>query len=210
MYEKESANALSSPTFRIFAIRLRPIGGGAMSERPNRAPNRPDQCVHAEQALRRRIVSNGVMHYVLQCQRCGKHMRNVGPGDPLRAALTEPPPMWDSTLSENYWAETVPVSREFWAAERQAREDEWWNRYNEYLASDEWRTRADLRLAKDGHRCQAQLAGCTGRATQVHHLDYRHLGNEPLFDLISVCRHCHELIPNRRTRATEPGYAAAD
>jgi hypothetical protein len=35
---------------------------------------------------------------------------------------------------------------------------------------------------------------CRGRASQVHHLTYKHLRNEPLFELISVCVPCHDAI----------------
>ena len=40
----------------------------------------------------------------------------------------------------------------------------------------------------------AMLAGCKRTASDVHHLTYAHWRNEPLFDLISVCRPCHEQI----------------
>jgi len=49
-------------------------------------------------------------------------------------------------------------------------------------------------ISRDKRLCQAQLPGCVATATQAHHLTYKHLGHEPLFELIAVCWRCHERI----------------
>jgi 5-methylcytosine-specific restriction endonuclease McrA len=71
---------------------------------------------------------------------------------------------------------------------------EWLAEHEKYLASDAWAERRAAALLRDKGQCQAQLDGCTGRASQVHHLTYRHWRNEPLFDLASVCTRCHDQI----------------
>jgi len=43
-------------------------------------------------------------------------------------------------------------------------------------------------MARDNHMCQY----CGGEATEVHHLTYENIGNEPLEDLIAICRLCHK------------------
>lgn len=60
--------------------------------------------------------------------------------------------------------------------------------YRNYLKSDEWRKKADSRLAFDGWKCQV----CGKRATEVHHLTYVRLGHEELYDIVSLCKACHE------------------
>ena len=80
-----------------------------------------------------------------------------------------------------------------WIEATRPSQEESWNKYNEYLRSESWRRRSRMCLERDGYKCQA-YEGCLGRATQSHHLTYRHLYNEPLFDLISVCQSCHEKI----------------
>ncbi len=59
--------------------------------------------------------------------------------------------------------------------------------YDRYIHSAEWRKIADRRLKKDGHTCCV----CGKAATDVHHLTYEHFKEEPLEDLVSLCRRCH-------------------
>lgn len=62
--------------------------------------------------------------------------------------------------------------------------------YQDYLKTDEWQTRRQQRLQYDNHKCKF----CKKTATQVHHLTYDRIYNESLYDLISVCKDCHEYI----------------
>ena len=75
---------------------------------------------------------------------------------------------------------------------RRARDDrEWREWYDLYLRSPEWAERRRLVLERASGRCE----GCRKRgATQVHHLTYTHVGNELLFELVAICRSCHERI----------------
>ena len=60
--------------------------------------------------------------------------------------------------------------------------------YQCYLLSEQWKTRRSAVMARDNHMCQY----CGGEATEVHHLTYENIGNEPLEDLIAICRLCHK------------------
>jgi len=71
---------------------------------------------------------------------------------------------------------------------------EWLAEHDRYLGSSAWDERRSAVLLRDKYHCLAALEHCTGKATQVHHLSYRHWRNEPLFDLVSVCWTCHETI----------------
>jgi len=76
--------------------------------------------------------------------------------------------------------------------------------YDEYLASDHWQTtRSGFWKRNKSRRCR----GCGERATQIHHVTYKRLGAEKPYDLVAVCRSCHEAvheseIPNGRLRRT--------
>lgn len=63
--------------------------------------------------------------------------------------------------------------------------------YIDYMQSPQWLVRREAVLQRDEYICQAC---CERTATEVHHLNYDHLGNEPMFDLVSVCHDCHEQI----------------
>lgn len=44
-------------------------------------------------------------------------------------------------------------------------------------------------MQRAAHVCE----GCrTARATEVHHLTYEHCGDEFLWELVAICRSCHE------------------
>src|SRR5439155_719926 len=66
----------------------------------------------------------------------------------------------------------------------QCRED-----YQRYRQTPEWIARRDLVLEREHRICQ----GCRSRpATEAHHTTYDHIGNEFLFELVALCRDCHD------------------
>lgn len=148
-----------------------------------------EQCPHERQDLRRRIVSNGIEHFVMQCLICGSHVRAV-PKAEIGADQRDAMPLFDEGIRDRYWADIDQHRREHAEQVRASMRAE----YAEYLRSPQWSRKRNARLAMDGGRCQARLDGCLGTATEVHHLDYRYIRNEPLFNLVSVCRPCHEQI----------------
>lgn len=64
--------------------------------------------------------------------------------------------------------------------------------YKEYLKSELWKEIRTKILTKNKHTCRY----CLGRATQVHHLGYTMsvMSGKILFNLVCVCRECHEKI----------------
>jgi 5-methylcytosine-specific restriction endonuclease McrA len=68
---------------------------------------------------------------------------------------------------------------------------EWWREYDEYLQTPQWRAlRAEVL-----RRANGVCAGCpTGKPTQVHHLTYKHVRNEFLWELEAVCERCHQRV----------------
>jgi len=83
---------------------------------------------------------------------------------------------------------------------------DWRERYDTYIAkSATWKEKRGQRLALDGNRCQ----GCGSQANlNVHHLNYRRLGNELMRDLVTVCESCHEEI-HRMARSVPIAKATA-
>lgn len=65
--------------------------------------------------------------------------------------------------------------------------------YVDYIKSPQWKEKRKLVLQRDKYICKSCL---NAKATEVHHISYRHLTNEPLFELVSVCRDCHQTITN--------------
>jgi len=75
--------------------------------------------------------------------------------------------------------------------------------YPRYLRSARWRRIHDEVLADADHRCRA----CGGRATQVHHRDYRPrvLSGEDRTPLVAICGSCHDAI-HARLNGAEPSW----
>lgn len=63
----------------------------------------------------------------------------------------------------------------------------WDNYYEEYLKSLAWKTKRDLVMHRDNNRCP-----CGTIAEIVHHKTYQNVGKEPLYDLVSLCKECHD------------------
>ncbi|WP_377477665.1 HNH endonuclease [Olivibacter oleidegradans] len=62
-------------------------------------------------------------------------------------------------------------------------------KYKNYLLSVEWKEKRRLVLERDNSLCQHCM---TATAENIHHLKYDNLFNEPLEDLLSLCKPCHE------------------
>jgi len=138
------------------------------------------ECQSSDWQIRRRWTYNrSAVQYVRQCLKCG---RNVGAAVAKAVATANGEcPEWDEQLSEQ-WESNKQRARD---AEKQ----EWWSRYTEYLRSPEWAQKRRLVMQRDGGICQCCLLK---PATQVHHLSYRRVFNEPAWDLRSICDACHD------------------
>lgn len=87
-------------------------------------------------------------------------------------------------------------SREKWqaeavqrAAEQEQENREWWEWYSAYLETPAWAKRRKFVL----QRAQGLCEGCRSAApVHVHHLTYRHVGDELLYELVALCTGCHQ------------------
>lgn len=141
------------------------------------------------------VTANGMRQYRFQCIKCGqvvgKHSIKFSDLSRQQQELARP---FSSELQREKSAERWDMYRAEQEAERTAESLAWWQEHKEYLSSQEWKFKRLLVLQRDHHTCTANMIGCTHAADDVHHLTYDHWKNEPLFDLASVCRHCHNMI----------------
>lgn len=139
-------------------------------------------CAHASTDIRRLVVAGGAVQLVRQCLDCGWR---VG-GAISRAKVAEE--LGGRALVDFDHELEVQAN-----ARRQAQRDAEWDakraEYRQYLQTDEW---ARLRRAVL-IRARGVCEGCgDARPSDVHHLTYRHIYNEFLFELVALCRDCHE------------------
>jgi hypothetical protein len=145
------------------------------------------ECEHVHLEFRQYKFSDDTIRYLYECQDCGsKRHPMLG----LRRAMLE----WGKTKEEcqNAIDVDLTVNTEEIDRKRDQTRDvnkearKYW--YQCYLLSEQWKTRRSAVMARDNHMCQY----CGGEATEVHHLTYENIGNEPLEELIAICRMCHE------------------
>lgn len=150
-------------------------------------------CVHQNQEIRYKLASNKTKMYCWQCTYCGEHLRqnnklwiphnsipNIGLIKPFNDDIR-------NTRSEL----TTALKNKL----HEAKNDQFWTEYPEYLTSPEWQAKRLLVLARSNGCCE----GCGKKtATQIHHLSYTHKYNEFLFELVAVCLSCHDRLHEGR------------
>lgn len=104
----------------------------------------------------------------------------------------------DRAQRQEQWAHEA-AQREAERIAEKTKWDDWY--YGEYLRSPAWRELQRATFERDKHLCQ----GCRkAPAVLVHHLTYIRVGREMLFDLVALCRKCHDQIhEQKRTNGQE-------
>lgn len=75
--------------------------------------------------------------------------------------------------------------------------------YKKYIESHPyWQKVRAARFKFDEGRCVVCHADLTNGQYQTHHLDYRHLGNEHIRDVITLCPTCHTLFHRNWAKQT--------
>lgn len=126
-----------------------------------------------------------------QCMNCGGCVDRTKPlsfkkhSDEIRYEF--------SYLNYNNWLKEREYEREAlwdWISENNYYTSDY-AKYREYLNSDIWKLKRKGVLIRDENLCQE----CKIKpAEEVHHKTYENLYNEPLEDLIAVCKDCHKEI----------------
>lgn len=150
-------------------------------------------CTHGKTHLTKYTCSNNSIQYVMQCDICHARVGSPISHRKLSRWQKQNAPAFDSNARSERRDEQdyqYKIHRERFNSSA------WWNAYNKYLDSDEWKSKRARILIRDEYKCTAKRRECTKYATEVHHLTYKNVGNEPLEDLTSLCHNCHEQITN--------------
>lgn len=134
------------------------------------------QCDRTE--LRERAIRGGSKQYVRQCLDCGEPV-----GNPAKQAGPVAP--FDEDLRRIDLDRREGVRQ----AARQVESAQWWSYYEQYMAGPQWAAVRVNVLRRDKYICQGCFAA---QATEVHHTSYANFGAEFAFELLSLCRPCHE------------------
>ncbi len=165
------------------------------------AVDREFACEHqGTEELRRFTAANGTHHYRIQCTRCGALVRSVKKESVPLHRLRELPP-YDGDLAGRWSVAKWGRYRELADGARGEKLQAMRVDYAQYRETPEWRELRRRVLDRANRVCE----GCgQAEATQAHHLTYERLGREMLFDLVAVCRACHEAIHGIEDEDGEP------
>jgi hypothetical protein len=146
-------------------------------------------CPHEKKEIRYRLCSNGNKMYIHQCLRCGQNVgawihknsiANISSTKPIDDELKKGV---SNLLLELYKRKSIAKKADFF------------DDYDEYLRSSEWTEKRHRVL----NRCHNICEGCgKNKAVQVHHLSYQHYRNEFLFELVGICKKCHDTLHEKQ------------
>jgi 5-methylcytosine-specific restriction endonuclease McrA len=161
--------------------------------------NEEFQCDHTEVALRRRAIwtkGKQTYHIWKQCMRCGKGIEAVKK-HPLSSVREDELEPYDEQLQAQWREKWQARVAELRAERDEQKNEDWWAEYEAYMRTPQWQEMRARVLARDGRVCQGCLGASGVPDTQVHHLTYEHLGHEFAWELVTVCRVCHERLHGR-------------
>jgi len=161
----------------------------------NRTQDDTQQCTH-NFVIAKTKTRSGICQYRQLCLKCGA-VGHGGTAIPHRE-LTEKQKAEavDYELRERILDEQREIVKAKWREDDADFNKRWWQWYNGYMQSDVWQRRRQQVLRRARGICEAcQVAA----ATEVHHLNYNHVGREPLFDLVAVCEQCHQQLHASRS-----------
>jgi hypothetical protein len=149
-----------------------------------------NNCKKHEMVFVKRIKSNGQPLINKQCLTCGEHDAKA-----YKQGCVfdfESLPDFNSEKKDQHDLQKAQFLQSIYFDNRKKEKEQWLeNVYKPYLASEKWKDKRAKVLKRDNYLCQACLVNA---ANEVHHLSYKHIFNEPCFELTSVCSDCHNLI----------------
>lgn len=149
-----------------------------------------DVCAHSTTTMVMRTVRGGAKQYVGQCLTCGQQLGSAH----SQKDITREPPPWDDELSLTYERarkrELENINLKHLAIQKR-KSGRFSQRYADHLKSEKW-LKARVKIFRRANNiCEACLEA---PAREVHHLTYENLCNEFMYELVAVCRPCHERI----------------
>jgi|DEB0MinimDraft_6_1074348.scaffolds.fasta_scaffold72622_2 5-methylcytosine-specific restriction endonuclease McrA len=156
-------------------------------------------CTEAMRAVRAKrtgkIDLKGEWKYFDQCLTCGLYgacQMGATPGLEIVSDAKGKALKAEKAAEQREQKIVKPRVLPFYLSKRKAisprKDAEWWACYSLYISSPEWQMKRQKVIERD-----PICKGCEERrSTQAHHLTYKHFGNEFLFELIGVCKPCHD------------------
>lgn len=153
-----------------------------------------NECQHPKTAVRYATTKSGQTRYYVQCVQCGR-VRPIAKSELTSPDNATPVDEQARAGACNYRLKRstadIKAMYEKWLKVAISRDNKRQVEYSIYLHSPEWKAKRTKVLERAGGICE----GCgDAPAVEVHHLTYERIYNEMLFDLVAVCRGCHDQL----------------
>lgn len=161
-------------------------------------------CSHINHDVGRVTYSNGSIHVRQVCFDCGEFIGDTIKKSDAHNSL----PIIDQekirkAYQERRQNEYADIKQKHVRMQRK-RDAGFQKEYVNYLSSPKWKERRERVLQRANYLCEGCLEN---RATTVHHLNYRHIYHEMLFDLVALCHACHAMChPDKNEMSDEEFY----
>lgn len=150
-------------------------------------------CAHPNTRKTLRTIAGGSRAIYQQCLACGSSVGNAISKLTLADGEYGSLPPFDTSFKERGErdrAKRIEDHRIQQLIDTGSDQIIYTEKYYDYLKSPEWKAKRELVLKRENYVCE----GCrSARATVVHHHTYKHIFNELLFELASLCEPCHKL-----------------
>ena len=126
-----------------------------------------------------------------QCVHCGEIVGAAIKKENFSESEIAALPQWDDEQKGRHWGRFQEEWKKIEDGAHQQALAQFRKQYEAYRKTDAWKRRCELVML----RAQGICEGCrTSRATEVHHVSYEHCGEEFLFELVAICRPCHDRV----------------
>lgn len=152
-----------------------------------------NHCGHRRLEIRYRGAVNKTKMYTRQCLDCGKI---IPPESGMWIKKSDVPKIEtikpiDDNLPIIISATDQSLRNSLQLSLEAAKHDHMSGQYHAYLMSPEWKEKRDRVMKRANGLCE----GCLKKqAENVHHKTYANIYNEFLFELVALCRDCHDKI----------------
>jgi hypothetical protein len=151
------------------------------------------ECKHPTTQICYQITQSDQTRYRVQCVECGE-TRPIAKSKLKRPDLAIPLKKFDVSPWEYRRQKAEPELKKNllkWLNILMTRANKRQIQYENYLQSPQWK----IKRAKVLKRANGTCEGCgENKAVEVHHLTYDRIYNEMLFDLVAVCKSCHDQL----------------
>lgn len=140
---------------------------------------------------RKSITQNGNFQLYKQCLNCGYVPRRLYKFKNDNNINIDEIQLLDKLRSDAAISNQIDSMKNMSLTISNIKKTLFFSKLNQYYNTDKWKLKREKVLKRDNFLCQACL---NKKAIQVHHLTYKHVFDEPLFELVSICIACHTKI----------------